>query len=111
MNKTDLGRVSCKLTRPILIAFKVKSQIILHQSPTALLRGATTKSKFSKAAPPIAPLIAPESAPSSKPSRNEPPFATLSNPPDTPPIQVPKTSPQLIECCYFIINIIVCDPL
>lgn len=48
MNKTDLGRVSCKLTRPILIAFKVKSQIILHQSPTALLRVATTKSQFSK---------------------------------------------------------------
>jgi len=78
VNKTDLGRVSCKLTRPILIAFKVKSQIILHQSPTALLRVATTKSKFSKAAPPIAPLIAPESAPSSKPSRNEPQLAIIS---------------------------------
>ena len=47
-----------------------------------------------KAAPPIAPLIAPESAPSSKPSRNEPPLATLSNPPDTPPIQAPKIAPQ-----------------
>ena len=47
-----------------------------------------------KAAPLIEPLIAPESAPSSKPYRNEPPLATLSNPPDTPPIQAPKIAPQ-----------------